>query len=247
MLEGSTTRHRQGCMVCGSELVYGTEQRTFQCWYCGQEFTGTIYCPQGHAICDKCHRAGALEILEAIVRRTDATDPIRLAQEIMATPAFSMHGPEHHALVPAVLLAALRNLGVPVTDRQMATALARGSQLPGGICGNWGACGAALGAGIGLSVARGLHSLKREEWGQTNRDTGAILGRVAAYGGPRCCKRTTFTALRAAVEVLERDGAAKFPASAHELPVCQDFWRNKECLKLDCPYYPRPKHQEGPS
>ena len=115
--------------------------------------------------------------------------------------------------------------------------------MPGGICGSWGACGAALGAGIGLSVTRRLTSLKKEGWGEANRDTGVILTRVGAYGGPRCCKRSTYSALLAAAEILERDGVVQFPEEAHQVPVCKDFWRNKQCIKNECPYYPPVREQ----
>jgi len=133
----------------------------------------------------------------------------------------------------------MRNNGVDITDGQIGDALYRAGQLPGGICGSWGACGTALGAGIALSVLRHLTAVKKQGWGETNHEVGEILQRVAAYGGPRCCKRSTYSSLLATIEILERDGIANFPEEAHQLPVCRDFWRNQQCIKDECPYYPR--------
>ncbi len=41
----------------------------------------------------------------------------------MGTPAFHMHGPEHHQMIPSVLLATLRNLGSVIQPKQFEDAL----------------------------------------------------------------------------------------------------------------------------
>lgn len=243
--EAGHEEHAVGCMVCGRELIYAETSATQTCVFCGQKQESSIHCPEGHFVCDTCHRADALGLIEIAALNSRKTNPMELAREIMAMPSVHMHGPEHHVLVPMVLLATLRNLGAEVTDPRIQEALLRARQLPGGICGMWGACGAAIGAGIGLSVLRRLTALKKEGWGETNQEVGEILQKVGAFSGPRCCKRSTYSSLLAAMDVLERDGVAVFPKDAHQLPICKDFWRNKQCLKQACSYYPRPK--EGSS
>lgn len=229
--------HQVGCMVCGKELIYAETSLMQKCSICGKALESSISCPDGHFVCDECHRSDAVGMIEALALNSKKQNPLDLAREIMALPSVHLHGPEHHVLVPVVLLASLRNLGVEVPERGLQEALARSNQLPGGICGSWGTCGAAVGAGIGLSVLRRLTALKKEGWAETNRETGEILQRVGAFGGPRCCKRSTYSALLAAVEILERNGVTQFPAEAHEIPVCRDFWRNRQCLKEECAYY----------
>lgn len=236
-LEGK--KHTEGCMICGKELNYSEEARTYHCSFCKKEFTSTISCPHGHFICDECHRADSKEIMKVILEKSLSTNPIELAREIMAAPVFQMHGPEHHLMIPMVLLTTLKNLGLNITDTQFQNAWLRAQQVPGGSCGSWGACGAAIGTGIALSVIRGLTPLSKESWGRTNQDTGEVLQSVGAYGGPRCCKRSTYSSLLTAMRILERDGIVEFPKEAHEHPVCKDFWRNQQCLKTECPYYPR--------
>lgn len=237
------SKHSEGCLICGKELVYSEKAEKQICLICGRETESSIACPDGHFVCDECHRADAAEIIEILTARSEETNPVKMAREIMATPAFNMHGPEHHMLAPAVLLASMRNLGIGIQPQQIQEALFRSGMLPGGICGSWGACGAAIGAGIALSMNRRLTALKKEGWGETNRDVGMILARVAAYGGPRCCKRSTYSALLAAMDILKQDGV-NFSEEAYVLPVCKDFWRNQQCLKEQCPYYPRPKRKD---
>ncbi|MHB1652080.1 MAG: DUF5714 domain-containing protein [Desulfitobacteriaceae bacterium] len=237
--KGTHEDHNIGCGVCGKELVYAETSQEQTCEYCGRVQESSIHCPDGHFVCDDCHRTDALGMIEVIVQNSTQQNPIVLAREIMSLPSVHMHGPEHHALVPVVLLASLRNLGVEVDSKRLQEALLRSSQLPGGICGSWGTCGAAIGAGIGLSVLRRLTALKKDGWAETNREVGEVLQRVGAYGGPRCCKRSAYSAILAAMEILERDGVAKFPQEAHNIPVCKDFWRNQQCLRDECPYYPR--------
>ncbi|MEA4900868.1 DUF5714 domain-containing protein [Desulfitobacterium sp.] len=232
-------KHTEGCMICGEELIYSEKAETHRCTICQKEFTSTISCARGHYICDECHRADSSQIIKAVLEGSSSTNPIELAREIMAAPVFQMHGPEHHLMIPMVLLTTLKNLGMNITETQMQNAWIRAKQVPGGSCGSWGACGAAIGTGIALSIVRGLTSLSKEIWGQTNRDTGEVLQSVGAYGGPRCCKRSTYSSLLKAMEILERSDVVHFPEEAHQVPVCKDFWRNKQCIQAECPYFPR--------
>lgn len=69
-----------------------------------------------------------------------------------------MHGPEHHFLVPAVLLAAYHNvLGSPREKKAEALKLAkaRGMVIPGGWCGICGCCGGAVGTGVFFAIIQG--------------------------------------------------------------------------------------------
>jgi hypothetical protein len=75
----------------------------------------------------------------------------------MRAPSVNMHGPEHHVIVGAALITAYRNAGgaAEPLEKLLGTVEKRGNKVPGGTCGFWGACGAALGAGIFLSAATG--------------------------------------------------------------------------------------------
>ena len=111
------------CGVCGKPLVYGTEEVDRRCDFCGKEYKALIYCPEGHYVCDPCHSKGAVDILRAILIKSTSADPIELLEKVMAHPAVPMHGPEHHAMVPAIIVTAVKNAGYPVPEGAMEKAI----------------------------------------------------------------------------------------------------------------------------
>ena len=100
---------------------------------------------------------------------------------------------------------------------------------------------AALSAGQSAGRGAVLCSIAASS-GSTPRGPGAAMlalesgEAIGTIGGPRCCKRNAFTAIRAAVEfTAERRGVSM------ELPeriVCRHFQGNQQCLRHRCPYYP---------
>src|SRR5690554_5018047 len=103
------TKHTYDCMVCGSELKYFEDFKKVQCRYCHGNFKSNVICKSGHYICDSCHSMDANQVIENYCKSTDKTDPMEMAIELMRMPAINMHGPEHHFLVPAVLITSYYN------------------------------------------------------------------------------------------------------------------------------------------
>jgi len=99
---------KDNCGVCGKPLIYGTEEVTRLCAFCDKEFSTLIYCPEGHYVCDSCHRRAALDVLRDVLSTTTLTDPSAILEKVMAHPSVPMHGPEHHAMVPAIIVAAVK-------------------------------------------------------------------------------------------------------------------------------------------
>ena len=227
----------EACLVCGEPLVYYETAREMTCVYCGRPFPSNAACEAGHFVCDACHSRKAVENILAYCGTCESRDPIAIARALMADPFVHMHGPEHHVLVGAALLTAYRNSGGQVDLSPALAELARrGEQVPGGACGFWGCCGAAVSAGIFFSVAAGATPLAGESWGLANRATAAALQAIGDIGGPRCCKRDSFTAIRQAAELCRRELGV-----AMDLPervVCGFFPQNRECLGSRCPYHP---------
>ena len=81
------------------------------CSICHKEQLTNAVCENGHFICDACHSYGTYVPVIAALRNSTKKDPILLLEEIMDLPFVHMHGPEHHAIVPCVLVTALRNNG----------------------------------------------------------------------------------------------------------------------------------------
>jgi hypothetical protein len=225
---------KENCGVCGKPLVYGTEEVLKRCDFCGREFPALIYCPEGHYVCDACHSRGTLDILRDVLNTTKSTDPVEILEKVMAHPSVPMHGPEHHAMVPAIIVAAVKNTGYPVPEGAVEKAIERGSKVPGGWCGSHGVCGAGIGVGTAVSVITGATPLTGKTRALANEATAFALSRMID-GGPRCCKRASRKALEAAVEFLKQRMDIKL--SINKQIKCQYAARNRECVKEACPYY----------
>ena len=164
-------------------------------------------------------------------------DPAALADEIMATEEYPMHDPTHHYLVPAVLLtvcrAAQNKPGVNL-EADLMLALERAENVPGGSCGFQGCCGAAVGVGIFWSVITDCLPVSGKPWALANGATGKALLELAEIGGPRCCKRCSWMAIRSALPKIKEVLQVELPM---EDPVCAFHAGNRECLRKKCPFY----------
>jgi hypothetical protein len=229
-------QHSVNCLICGAKLVYMDEAEKRECAICHRSFPANASCENGHFVCDECHSMGALLFLLPLLLESREKSPQRLLETVMANRAVHMHGPEHHSIVPCVLLTAYHNCGGELDlPRALREAARRGKQVPGGACGYLGACGAAVGAGIFASVALGASPLSGENWALSQQLTGECLIRNAELGGPRCCKRTSRTAVSAGV----RFAAEHLGVTMEDERIpCAYARRCSECLKAGCPYYP---------
>ncbi len=232
-----TPDHKHGCLVCGKDLNYLPEPVTAECSFCGDSFSTETICPDGHFVCDRCHRAPAEEIIGRYCGTTTELDPIEIARTLMNAPQVAVHGPEHHFLVPAVLLAAFYNVQGKRDEKLcgIEKARQRAALIKGGFCSTHGDCGAAVGTGIFISLVTGATPLSKEEWKLTNLVTAKSLETIALHGGPRCCKRNAFLAIQTAVDFTREHFGIVMPVKK---PVVCDFSsQNKECLTKDCPFY----------
>lgn len=227
-----------GCLICGLELEYTREPDALICCFCGKEFNESVKCPSGHYVCDACHSSGPNDIIERFCLNTSLIDPIEMAELVMSHPEFKMHGPEHHFLVPAVLVTAFYNLRgeYKIKAEKLAIARQRSEKVPGGYCGSHGNCGAGVGAGIFFSIITGTTPLSGETWQLSNLLTGTCLVEIAKKGGPRCCKRDTFTALTHTLKFVDEKLELNIPAKQDM--KCKFFRSNKQCLGAQCEYFP---------
>lgn len=223
-------------LICGAELVYnslGTERR---CAVCGRESAGNAVCANGHYVCDECHAYGAFAAIIPELYKSREKNPLLILDSVMDLPSVHMHGPEHHVIVPLVLLTALRNNGGDISyDEAMREAYRRASKLPGGTCGFWGVCGAAAGAGIFASLLLGSSPLHKDAW---PLPAAACLGYTC-----KACRDRRTSLLQANVQSGDRGGKPGFCArqAARDMPLCKLGCKytalNRECIGGDCPYF----------
>jgi len=226
----------EGCLVCAEELVYNIQPQLLHCLYCGEKMNADVSCPNGHFICDTCHSSDAFDLIEIVCNQSLALNPKELSSQLMKSPKLKMHGPEHHYLVPAVLLTAYYNRiqQSDVKFKALKLAKERASKVPGGFCGSHGNCGAAVGTGIFISIVTKTTPLSGKTWNLSNRITAKTLLKIADSGGPRCCKRDTYIAIDTAVEFLKNEMDTELDNSDI---ICEFSARNNQCLNKGCRFY----------
>lgn len=228
---------KSGCLICSAELVYASETEMIPCAVCGIEAATTTWCKVGHYVCDSCHSLSANEWIEQLCLNSREEDPVLLADSLMKSPLVNMHGPEHHFLVPAVLLTTCYNVRNQVDKKKIALRKTRerAEKVLGGICGFWGTCGAAVGNGIFLSVYSDITPVSVADWRLANHLTADTLKIIADHGGPRCCKRDSFLAIQQAAKFIAQHLNIQLNISS---PILCDYSNlNKECLQGNCPFY----------
>lgn len=142
-----------------------------------------------------------------------------------------VHADWHHFIVPGVLLAALRNAGYEITDKDIEEGMQRGEKFFGGSCGFAGTCGGAYGAGIALSIFYKINPLHDEKRSEIMEFVSDILKEIAKYKR-RCCKRSSLIAIKKVVEYLNNTNIDKIQIVKQI--KCNWFQNNKMCLGKGC-------------
>lgn len=221
------------CLICGAELQYLENDQRMECVLCHKKENSKTVCKKGHSICNECHMQGTDSIIGVCLAES-SKNPVLLLQKLMALPFCHMHGPEHHVLVGAALLTAYKNAGGKIDlMKALAQMQERGKKVPGGVCGFWGACGAALSAGMFVSIVTGSTPLSNEAWGLSNRMTSSALGAIGEIGGPRCCKRDSYTSLIKAVDFSKKHLGIEMELDRIK---CIHSAQNNQCIGARCPF-----------
>lgn len=225
---------KEECLICGAPLEYLETEREMECVLCHKKEQSNAQCKKGHYVCNECHSKGIDSIVGLCLEET-SKDPLVIFEKLIGLPFCHMHGPEHHILVGSALLTAYKNAGGDIDlEKALVEMQTRGKKVPGGICGFWGSCGAGVSAGIFVSIVTGSTPLAEKEWGLCNLMTARVLHAVGTIGGPRCCKRNGYTAIREAVAFAEEYLGVKMERSD---VVCQHKEQNNQCIGTRCPFF----------
>jgi hypothetical protein len=199
-------------------------------------FSANSVCENGHFVCDRCHAEDGIAAIRHICRHSDETDMLRLFAQIRRHPAIPMHGPEYHAMVPAVILATYRNRGGGIALEMIESGISRGRSVAGGFCGFMGVCGAAVGVGIAFSLLIDANPTKARERRIVQGVTQQVLEAIARLKAARCCQRDCAIAFSKAAEL----SASILPVTleANYRLVCSQQDLNRECLGKACRLHP---------
>ena len=228
------------CLICGAPLEYLASDEIMECAVCKKRERSKTRCVHGHYVCNDCHTQG-LDAIVGLCLSETSKDPAAILERMMNMPFCHMHGPEHHVMVGAALLTAYRNAGGKIDLKEaIPEMIRRGKEIPGGACGFWGACGAGISAGMYVSIITGADPLSCESWGLSNQMTSEALGEIAKTGGPRCCKRDSYTAIQAAVRFTREHFGIEMDSGQI---VCTHVRMNNQCIGRRCPYAPASNQQ----
>ncbi|MCP4761803.1 MAG: radical SAM protein [archaeon] len=236
------SKKKDYCEICGNELILAVstnEYKTLNCYYCKNETNTNIYCPKNHYICDECHSKNAIEIIREYCLNTELKDPFIMVEQIMNHPSFKMYGPEHHVLVPAVVLTCLKNhkykneQGKIMSSNEIQEAINRASKIPGGWCGFYGSCGAGIGTGVAISIFTQATPSKDKPRSLAITATSRVLSKIAD-NLEHCCKRSVKLAIEVNLEFLKEIYGFQF---GYKPLKCSFSSLNNKCEKEKCPFY----------
>lgn len=165
--------------------------------------------------------------------------PADIACSLMDLPEVPMHSPDHHVIVPLALLTAAHmrsGRGREAFQSDLKTAAKRAGEVPGGLCGNYGCCGAAVGAGLFAAVWQKTAPTSKSGWAAANAMTARCLTAVASVEGPRCCKRVVCLSVNAAAEAAPE--LLGLDIGGRTDITCHHFSRSRECRGKACPFFP---------
>ena len=179
----------------------------------------------------------AMDWVNAILLASDSVCPADLLEEAMSARECAPFGPVHHYLVGASLLACAHNaMGTEGLPAHLAELERRAGAVPGGTCARWGVCGAAVSCGMALSILLENAPLKAEGWSETQLMVADLAEKIARAGAPRCCKRDSRIAVRAATGWFNKLLGASMTLPSSDA-TCGVSSRNEACLGNRCPYF----------
>ena len=222
------------CVICEAPLEYLDTDVVMECAICHKKEYSKIRCKNGHYVCNDCHMRGLNNIIGLCMKHT-SDDPLEILDVMMAQPFSHMQGPEHHVMVGAALLTAYKNAGGEIDLRPaLVEMMKRGKAVPGGACGFWGTCGAAISATMFVSIVMKITPLSEEPLGLSLKLNAKIIDEIGALGGPRCCKRGSFISILNGIEFAEEHLGVEMKRSKVN---CKFSQQNNQCIKSRCPFY----------
>ena len=222
------------CLICKSPLKYMNEDILMECAICKKTEYSKTQCVKGHYVCNECHTQG-IDSIFSVCLSENSKNPLEIINKMMKLPFCHMHGPEHHIMVGSALLTAYKNAGGDIDlEKALIEMKNRGSQVPGGSCGFWGACGAGISSGMFISIVTGSTPLKNESFGLSHKMTAKSLNAIGEIGGPRCCKRDSYLSILSAIDFVKENLDIEMEKTE---VTCNFSAQNNQCIRKRCKFY----------
>lgn len=221
------------CLICKAPLEYLVNSVEMECFICHKKENSKTHCENGHYVCNDRHTEG-IDSIFAMCLSEQSKNPVEILNKMMNMDFCHMHGPEHHIMVGSALLTAYKNSGGNIElEKALIEMYSRGREVPGGICGFWGACGAGVSSGIFISIITNSTPLAGKAFGLSNKMTSKSLNLIGEIGGPRCCKRDSYLSILSAVDFVKENLNVEMEKSH---VICSFSGNNNQCLGKNCPF-----------
>nr|WP_302595742.1 DUF5714 domain-containing protein [uncultured Cellulosilyticum sp.] len=223
------------CLKCNGELKHSDHLVFAKCTECGVEEKTYIQCENGHYYCNTCASKSVINKLYKMVPLISQKNPCEIAEMLFVECGICGNSP--HPLTTAAFLIAYKNLTGKITDNDVYEGIDRALKIPGGWCGYYGNCGAAVGLGVAFAIINKSTPMSDEERNIANIATAEGLLSVADQGGPRCCTASVRRVLEKSIEVANTYLNVSFPLYEHEMKPCWQSKYNDVCRHNKCKYF----------
>lgn len=195
VIEQDQLLNEKGCPKCGSRLKFRDNPISAKCDICRKTRMTVVQCENGHTVCDSCQNKRLATIIQNICLTDQETDMTVLMESIIEKTGIEECSPAYHLAVPAVILAAYRNMGGDIPENQIKAGIERGKAIPFGSCGFSGICAAAAGVGIALGIILEASPDKTEERNIIIKITGQINEKLSRSDSRTSCFKNVIRAL----------------------------------------------------
>jgi len=223
------------CLICNGNLKNNTDSVIMKCYKCGKREKGHIVCENDHYLCDTCASDSIISNLFFLLPEIEDKNPVDIGEKLMAKCGISGNSP--HVITAAAFLLAIKNTSGIITNADVFEGVTRATQIPGGWCGFYGTCGAAVGLGTAYSVITKATPLSDKERSQANEITAKGLTAVAELGGPRCCAAAVRAILEVGVEIAKEYLNITFPERVTDSEPCWVSKYQPDCKHKRCKYF----------
>jgi len=222
------------CLACDGELEHYDSAVIAKCSECGAREKTYIICKKGHYLCNACASKESINKIYENMFDCKDENPLDIAEKLIAKCGICGNSP--HPLTTAAFLVAYKNLTGNINDDEVMDGVMRATQIPGGWCGYYGTCGAAVGIGVAFAIIQKSTPMSDLERSIANIATSEALKCVADLGGPRCCTSSVRVSIETGIVVAEKYLNIKFPERNNKFLKCWVSNVNVNCRKEKCQY-----------